>query len=614
MQQPLGRSPSQIVKWKLCGVVSVAVVLLSMIPQIQLWIARGREWNGAYVATQGDELLYSAYINSLLDGRSRKNDPFGGRDSASGSPLPESTFSIQFIPPYAIAAVARIFRLSASSAFIVLIWVAAFLAAVSVFWLIEAVTDDHRIAATGTLFVLCLGWVVGRYGLFNSFFDIGIPALHFLRRYQPAVAFPLFFVFQWLVWRALHSITNGVRRLNSVLAGVTLAVIIFSYLFLWTGALAWLSCIATLWLSFRPSERRKSIATLTTIVLITGFALIPYLYLISRRAATLDEQQTLVSIHRPDLLRAHEILGALILLIIIVGIRRRKIKLSESKVLFTASLALLPFVVFNQQILTGKAMQSFHFEIFVVNYSTLIALFITITLLWRFVSRRFLILTSAVALAAGLIVVIVPSRLVFLPLAIANDQRIPVLLRLKHLSEQDGTLAELRGQGHASTLVFSPSIALMRLLPTWTSQGTLLDLGGVDFGGVTREQRKQFFYMHLYYSKVEADSLGKALNSTQSYPAMDSSARSLVFGHERITPALNFDFKPIRSNEIDSEVQIYQNYVNSFSREEALKRPISYAVIPDDSKFDFANLDRWYERDAGEHVGAYVLYRLRLKS
>jgi hypothetical protein len=613
MQQSLSRAPAEIARWKLCALISLALVLLSLIPQIQLWITRGREWNGAYVATQGDELLYSAYINSLMDGRSRKNDPFGGRDSVSGSPLPESTFSIQFIPSYAIASVARALGMSASSAFIVLISVAAFLAGVSVFWLIDTVTEDHRTAATGTLFVLCLGWVVGRYGIFNTFFDIGIPALHFLRRYQPSAAFPLFFVFQWLVWRALHNETTRVRRVTSILAGLTLAVLIFSYLFLWTGALAWLTCIGTLWLCLRPSERRKTITTLTTIVLITISALLPYFYLISHRAATLDEQQTLISIHRPDLLRVHEILSAIILLLLMMGIRRHKIELADSRVLYAAALALLPFVVFNQQILTGKAMQSFHFEIFVVNYSTLISLFITVTLLWRPVSRRFLILTSAISLAVGLIVVLVPLRLVFLPLAIADDQRIPVLLRLKQLSEQDSTLAELHRQGHASTLVFSPTFALMRVLPTWTSQGTLLDLGGVDFGTTTREQRKQFFYMHLYYSKVEADALGKALKNTQSYPAMDSSARSLVFGHERITPALNFDFNPIRSIEIDAEVQVYQSYSNSFSREEALKRPIAYAVIPNEGSFDFTNLDRWYERDAGERVGDYVLYRLRLR-
>ncbi len=33
---------------------------------------------------------------------------------------------------------------------------------------------------------------------------------------------------------------------------------------------------------------------------------------------------------------------------------------------------------------------------------------------------------------------------------------------------------------------------------------------------------------------------------------------------------------------------------------------MTYAVIPADVNFDFANLDRWYESDAGERVGLFI--------
>src|SRR5216683_1767846 len=99
-ERPMNRSPSDIAKWKLCAATSAAMILLSLIPQIHLWIVRGRDWNGAYVTSQGDEPLYSAYINALIDGRTRRNDPFAAKDDTSTSPLPESTFSIQFVPAY----------------------------------------------------------------------------------------------------------------------------------------------------------------------------------------------------------------------------------------------------------------------------------------------------------------------------------------------------------------------------------------------------------------------------------------------------------------------------------------------------------------------------------
>jgi hypothetical protein len=406
--------------------------------------------------------------------------------------------------------------------------------------------------------VLCLGCIVGRYGLFGTFLDIGVPALPFLRRYQPAAAFPLFFVFQLVVWQALTGQSKRAVRWSAILAGVTLALLVFSYLYLWTGAAAWLVCAGVLWLYFRPSDRRRTAEVLTTIGGIATLALVPYVYLLSLRPPTLDEQQTLISTHRPDLFRAHEIVAAIILVVLVVGIRRRQIQPTDPRFIYAASLALLPFVVFNQQILTGKTMQPFHYEIFVVNYSTLVSLLITATFFWKPVPRRLLIWMAGLSLAWGLIVVALPARLVFVPFAVAADETIPVLLRLKELSLQDGTLAELRGKGKASALVFSPSMAVASLLPSWTSQGTLLDLAGVDFANVTREERKQFLYMHLYYSSVDTEALRKVLNGGQDNPNMDRYARSVIFGHERITPALSLHFEPIQKDEVDREVRAYQ--------------------------------------------------------
>jgi hypothetical protein len=368
------------------------------------------------------------------------------------------------------------------------------------------------------------------------------------------------------------------------------------------------------WLYFRPADRRKTLAVLTTIGAIATIALVPYVYLVSDRATIVDAQLILISTHSPDLLRAHEILGAVILITLVIGILRRRIERTDPRAIYVASLALLPFVVFNQQILTGKTMQVFHFEIFVVNYSTLVGLLILITLFWKPVPRRLLIWMAGLSFAWGVIVVGLPARVAFVPLAIANDRSIPVLLRLKELSRQDGTIEDLRTKGQTSALVFSPDPALIDLLPTWTSQGTLLDVGGLYCGSLTREERKKFFYMHLYYSKAGTEALRKALNGMPGDPTVDRHARSVIFGDERITPALSLHFKPIQMDEIDREVQAYQIYANSFSREEALKRPLTYAVVASEGNFDFTNLDRWYERDGGERVGDYTLYRLKLRN
>jgi hypothetical protein len=274
----MSTSPSYVAGWKWVALPAAAMVLLSLIPQFHLWIVRGRDWNGAYVSPQGDEPLYSAYINTLIDGRSRRNDPYGARDSTSTSQIPESTFSIQFVPAYVISFLARISGASASTAMIVLLGVAGLLASLSVFWLLNSVVADPRLAAAGTLFVLCLGGIAGGHGLLGLLLntDLSIPSLPFLRRYQPAAPFSLFFVFSVLVWQTLTNQSKRAARVSVVLAGLTLAMLIFSYLYLWTAAAAWLACIGLLCLYFRPTDRRKTLAVLTTIGAITVVALVPY--------------------------------------------------------------------------------------------------------------------------------------------------------------------------------------------------------------------------------------------------------------------------------------------------------------------------------------------------
>lgn len=590
------------------------MLLLSLLPQFHLWLVRGREWNGAFVSSQGDEFYYSAYLNALISGRPRKNDPFAGGNTSLSSPMPESTFSIQLIPPYVISFLARTFGASASTAMIVLIAAAGFFASLSVFWLINALVQDHRLASVGTLFVLCLGGTAAGSGLIGIILniDLGIPMLPFLRRYQPAAAFPLFFFFNMLVW---YSLTGSVKRARIclALACVTLPLLIFSYLYLWTAAVAWVASIGALWLYFRPEDRRRTSLVLITIGVITSLALIPYGYLVSQRPHTLDEQQTLTLSHQSDLFRVPEIVGLVIIAALIIGIRRGRIQFADARVIYAASLAILPLLVFNQQVVTGRAMQPHHFALFVTNYAVLTSLVLGVTLLWKTILLRVLVWIGALSFSWGLVEVAVPARLATVPVAIANDRMIPVLLRLKQFSNQDGTLASLRGEDQVAPLVFSPNIHVSVLLPTWTSQGTLLDMGGLDFGSLSKEERKEFFLAHLYFSETNTESLRTALQNKNEDPEVNYYARSVIFGHERVLPVLSYDFQPIRSDEIEREVQLYQAYINSFSRGEALKRPIKYAVIPTQGTFDFSNLDRWYERDTGERVGDYTLYRLKLR-
>jgi hypothetical protein len=206
-----------------------------------------------------------------------------------------------------------------------------------------------------------------------------------------------------------------------------------------------------------------------------------------------------------------------------------------------------------------------------------------------------------------------PSRLNTVPATAANDQIVPVLRRLDELSRQDGTLSDLKTKGSASTVVFSPELNVSVLLPAWASQPTLLDIGGLDFGSTTREARKEYFFSHLYYANANTDALRQALKGTPNDPTMNYYARAVLFGHERIVPALAADFRPIEDSEIEDQIRVYQAYADSFSRAQAAKRPLAYVITGANSNLDLGNIDRWYDRDSGERVGNYLLYRVKLK-
>jgi hypothetical protein len=597
-------------KW--CLSVAVAITFLALLPQLHLWYARGSQWNGAYAMVDGDEFLYSAYIKALLDGRPRRNDPFSGRDDNPNAPLQESGYSINVVPAFIISSLAKVFGLSASTAFIVLIGVSGFLAGAAVFWLLLSVTHDHRIAAAGTLFVICFGGTVAGQGLLGILLKKDVTSLGFafLRRYQPSASFFLFFVLATLFWRALVIDNNKRARLYAVLAGLSLGALVFGYFYLWTAAAAWITCCSVLWFYFRPEDRRRTLEVLALAAVPALFALVPYVYLIAQRSRSLDDTQMLISTRRLDPFRGPEIIGALVLLALIVAIRRGKLKMSSQQTIFAASFAVLPFVLFNQQVVTGRSLQPFHFENFIANYAALVGAVILVANLTPIASPRVLRFAMAVCLLWGVVEIAVPAQARF-PANVAHDEMVPVLRRLRELSMNDGTRSGLRDEGKTPGVVFSPDTQLMRLLPTWTSQGILLGVGALDFGASRQDPK---VYDYLYYCGVNGQSLRELLNDKSGDTFLNHYARSAIFGLPRVSKKLTFHYTPIRDAEIEEQVQAFDTYVGSFSRDVALKHPIAYVVVPRDSSFDFSRIDLWYERDAGERLGAYDLYRLKRRA
>ncbi|HEX8846016.1 MAG TPA: hypothetical protein VF791_15300 [Pyrinomonadaceae bacterium] len=605
--------PTTKLRWRLGLAASIAIIFLALFPQLHLWFTRGEQAGGAYAYIDTDEPAYSAYLNALVDNRPRRSDPYTGRDDQAGAKQPESLFSVQFLPPYVIAGVARLFNLKTTTVFIWMLPVVALLTSLAIFWLVGRVTGDDRYAALSVLIVLCLGTLASFQGALAYLVTNGMNYnyLPFLRRYIPALPFHLFFVMCAFVWRLLTSEDDRGRRRAAVGAGVAFVLLVFSYFYLWTTAATWLLCLALLWVVARREEIKRLGKSFAITLALALAALVPYFILLSHRAETMDKVQALVRTHAPDFARAPLWLGILSLVALGIAAWRGRINWRDRQTLFAASFALVPPVVFNQQVITGRSLQPIHYEQFIANYVSLVGVVLTLALLrrgkaekTRIFSNITLILVALASFGWGWLETKQATDFYY-PYNEVRDEAAPVGRRLASLDREAPKEA---GGGRA--VVFHTNLMHDDDIPTYAPQAVLWAPHMHVFSGVSLKENKERFYQALYYMGVTEQQFGEALSGGDFY------AMLAIFGWERTNSALSAKFDPVRGEEIMAEIGYYAEYVASFDRERASNPTLSYVVTETADEGEIrsrlANLDRWYERELVEQVGKFTIYRVRL--
>ncbi len=185
---------------------------------------------------------------------------------------------------------------------------------------------------------------------------------------------------------------------------------------------------------------------------------------------------------------------------------------------------------------------------------------------------------------------------------VARDLFAQVAKRLTALAAEHGTGSQNR------EFVFSPDILVVSeniatsapQVPFWAYH--MPTAGGLSWG----EQQERFF-QYLYYSGEHPDSLERRLKNNEMV------AVGAIFGHDRYNPTLTNHFKPITTTEIEDKVRQYAEYAASFDCARARHPEISYVIVDTRSPSDFTNLDWWYKRDAGERIGPFTLYQVKLR-
>ena len=614
-------------RWRFGVVAAIFLAIFCLYPQLKMLYLRGSEWNGHYAYNDIDEVAYASYVRALIDGRPRKNDPYSGRDDTPENPQPESLFSIQCAAPYSIALPARVFGIGTPWAMTLSGAIAGFLAALAGFWLIARMTGNNWYGMAGSLVVFAGGAVFAGEGAMPEIFYDGFSYPYFpgFRRYIPAMAMAGVFGLFAVVWKLLSgqwSVVSGQlsepvaaatgtgsdfrRRLLFILAAILLfAYTVYSYFYIWTTAAAWLGCLFLVWIVVRPEGFKRDLKTLVLVGTGCAVSLVPYAWMLSKRSDTMDHVQLLVHTRAPDLWRVPEYIRIVCLLLLAIGVTNKLIALRDRSTLFALSLALVPLIVFNQQIVTGRSLQPIHYQVFIGNYVAGLALVLTIGIVLRQRLNAEGIWPKLACASLAVLAIVwgfVECHYTVRVLDEANVERdlaLPVARRLEELGREES-------DPHRST-VLAYDMIQSDDLPSIAPQNVLWARHQHIFAGMSWDENKERYYQFLYYLNVDERGLDYLLKN-------DFVAKIALFGWGRHTDRLSSEAKPLSYGEIAEEVRKYAAYRANFSAFQATRPLLSYAVINNETETDLTNLDKWYDRDGGEIIGKYTLYRLKLRS
>jgi hypothetical protein len=568
-------------KWRV-GLITVAfLALITSLPQLCLVYVRGSDWNGSCAYLDTDEFAYAAYTNALIDDRPRRNDPYSGKDDGTF----ETLYSIQFLPAYSVALPARIFHLSTATAFIVLLPLATVAAGIMLFWFLTEITGSVAVAGIGAIGVICLG-VIAAFHPSEIVTGLSEPLPFFLivRRYIPALAYPVWIATSLFMWRALTRNSSW-----AILAGLGFAILVYSYFFLWTATAAWFLVVIVLWFILRPAERTRVWRAGAILLTLAAGSLIPYAWLLTHRATSMDGPLLLEATRAPDLLRPTELYALVLICALVYLWRRKKIDGQDPRFLFAISFAVAPFLIFNQQVITGRSLQPFHYQQFVTNYWIVLAGFIALGTMHDQLQKRILIYLTLTVTLIGMLIGVHAAQMT-LRMNTQLDEARNIVLRLRQENNSGVVLT--------SDLLLANAVVMNSRNPVlWARH--LYTFSNVDLA----EQRRRFF-QYLYYLGIDESKLARDL-------ANDFVAQWEIFGAQRTNPLLASSQNPVTQEEINNSAKEYGAFANSFDSTLATSPLLSYALVSPSA--DLKHLDKWYDRTLVEQSGPYVLYRLQVR-
>ena len=195
----------------------------------------------------------------------------------------------------------------------------------------------------------------------------------------------------------------------------------------------------------------------------------------------------------------------------------------------------MPLVVFNQQVITGRSLQPFHYEVFIANYAVLVGVVLAVVITWRGLEGEkrpvpypIVARLVFVAILWAVIEVVAPTKLI-IRFSEYTDRAAAIGQRLRQLAKSDETLINSTSGPDPRPLVLASDYKVALILPAFAPQALLWE-SHFEFLNLQPNETSERFYKYLYYIGIDGNELTKELGQPMSNLA------AAAFGHERVIP------------------------------------------------------------------------------